>query len=147
MLPRTRLSEILLGCAVLLTVCAVALLHGSARASSAPQSVRLEPAALDAIPAPMDIPAVITAIFGDRASEALCVAGAESGWRPDAVNVNDDGSRDRGIFQINSRWHPDVPDGEAFNPHANALHAYRLSAGGSDWSAWAKLTRTRCGLT
>lgn len=147
MLPRTRLSECLLGSAVLLTVCPAALMHGSARASSAPQSMRMEPAADGAPPGPVDIPAVIAAVFGDRTTVALCIAGAESGWRPDAVNVNDDGSRDRGIFQINSRWHPDVPDDEAFNPRANALHAYRLSAGGDDRSAWAQLTRTLYSLT
>lgn len=147
MLSRTRLTDCVLGSAVLLTVCAIALLHDSARASSAPDGIQMEPVAARAESGAVDIPTVIAEVFGDRAAVALCVAGAESGWRPDAVNVNDDGSRDRGVFQINSRWHPDIPEREAFNPHANALHAHRLSEGGADWSAWAKLTRARCGLT
>jgi hypothetical protein len=35
---------------------------------------------------------------------------------PKAVNINKDGSRDRGLFQINDKWHPQVADEQAFDP-------------------------------
>lgn len=40
----------------------------------------------------------------------------ESGLNPLARGVNPGGSVDRGIAQINSRWHPEVSDAEAYNP-------------------------------
>ena len=43
------------------------------------------------------------------------VAKAESDLNTKAINTNTDGSRDRGIFQINSKWHPEVTDDQAFN--------------------------------
>lgn len=70
---------------------------------------------------------------------AVAVALAESGGDTQAVNVNNDAtrSRDRGLFQINSRWHPEVTDAQAFDPAANAAAAYRISAGGTSWSQWS----------
>ena len=44
------------------------------------------------------------------------VARCESGLNRKAENINTDGSKDRGLFQINSRWHPEVSDEEAFDP-------------------------------
>jgi hypothetical protein len=35
---------------------------------------------------------------------------------PKAINVNKDGSKDRGLFQINDKWHPEVSDEQAFDP-------------------------------
>ena len=92
------------------------------------------------------VPTLVRALFGEHTRAALCVAGAESGWDPHAVNENTDGSRDRGLFQINSRWHPAVSDAEAFDPVANARYAHALSDGGRDWTAWAMKTRLRCAL-
>lgn len=71
--------------------------------------------------------------------KAVAVALAESGGDTQAVNINSDStrSRDRGLFQINSRWHPEVTDAQAFDPAANAAAAYRISAGGTNWSQWA----------
>jgi len=40
----------------------------------------------------------------------------ESGLNPAAVGRNTDGSWDRGIAQINNRWHPEVTDAQAFDP-------------------------------
>lgn len=70
---------------------------------------------------------------------AVAVAMAESGGNPRAVGVNTDKwrSRDRGLWQINSHWHRDVSDADAFNPDAAARHAHRISRGGRDWSPWA----------
>ena len=43
------------------------------------------------------------------------VANCESKLSPSAVNVNTDGSRDRGLFQINEKWHPEIDDATAFD--------------------------------
>jgi hypothetical protein len=67
---------------------------------------------------------------------AVAVSLAESGGRPDAVNVNKDGSRDRGLWQINDKAHPNVSDAQAFNPATAAQAAYAISSGGSRWTPW-----------
>ncbi len=46
---------------------------------------------------------------------AVRVATCESGLNPTALHVNAKGTRDRGVFQINDKWHPDVTDEQAFN--------------------------------
>lgn len=51
---------------------------------------------------------------------AVRVAKCESGLNPKAINTNTDGSKDRGIFQINDKWHPDVSDEQAFDPYFSA---------------------------
>lgn len=47
---------------------------------------------------------------------AVRVAKCESNLECKAVGINNDGSRDRGLYQINDKWHPEVSDEEAFNP-------------------------------
>ena len=47
---------------------------------------------------------------------ALRVAKCESGLNPGAVNKNTDGSMDRGLYQINTRWHPEIQIDVAFDP-------------------------------
>lgn len=46
---------------------------------------------------------------------AIRVAKCESGLNPQVINTNANGSRDRGLFQINDKWHPEVSDEEAFD--------------------------------
>ena len=46
---------------------------------------------------------------------AVRVARCESGLDPAAVNINTDKSRDRGVFQWNDKWHPEVSDDCAFD--------------------------------
>lgn len=46
---------------------------------------------------------------------AVRVAKCESGLNPAAKNINSDGSIDRGLFQWNSRWHPEITGPVAFN--------------------------------
>lgn len=49
-------------------------------------------------------------------SDLLCkLISLESGYDPGATGYAD--PRDRGLAQINSHWHPDVTDAEAFDPH------------------------------
>jgi len=84
------------------------------------------------------IVALIAAVFGVHAHEALNVAQCESRLNPGAVSR----TRDVGVFQINYRWHR--RPGESFahfrrrmsNPRTNIRFAYRLSRGGRDWHAW-----------
>ncbi len=47
---------------------------------------------------------------------AVRVAECESKLNPSAIYINQDGSRDRGIFQINDKYHPEVTDEQAFDP-------------------------------
>ena len=76
--------------------------------------------------------------FAD-AKLAAAVAMAESSGRVRARNRNE-GKRpsvDRGLFQINSRWHPEVSRACAFRARCNARAALRISDGGRDWRQWA----------
>jgi len=53
---------------------------------------------------------------------------------PYAVNVNKDGSRDRGLFQINDKWHPNVNDATAFDPvAATRFFCKAVKNGHLDW--------------
>ena len=47
---------------------------------------------------------------------AVRVAKCESGLDPKAVHINKNGSKDRGVFQWNDKWHPEVNDHYAFDP-------------------------------
>lgn len=81
----------------------------------------------------------------DKLQVAVAVCLAESTGFPGAVNTNPPGgeaggSRDRGLWQINSYWHPDVTDECAFNTQCNAKAMARISRGGTAWSAWAAYT-------
>lgn len=69
---------------------------------------------------------------------ALAVLLAESGGDADAVHVNrNDNGIDRGLFQINSKYHPEVSDAVAFDPAQNVAAAWRISRGFSDFRQWA----------
>jgi hypothetical protein len=66
------------------------------------------------------------------ASMAAAIAMAESSGNPDAQNDNGDGSKDRGLWQINS-----VHGSQStFDPLANAKAAVAISQNGTSWRAW-----------
>jgi len=46
---------------------------------------------------------------------AVAVAECESKLDPMALHINPDGSRDRGLYQWNSKYHPEISDEIAFN--------------------------------
>jgi hypothetical protein len=46
------------------------------------------------------------------------------------------GSTDRGLWQINDCWHPQVSDRCAYRAQCNADAAYRISSGGKDFTPW-----------
>lgn len=47
---------------------------------------------------------------------AIRVAECESGLNPKIRSRNRDGSLDRGLYQWNDHWHPEIEDSCAFNP-------------------------------
>lgn len=63
---------------------------------------------------------------GEDLVRAVAVAYAESRNDPNAVGTNTDGSRDYGLWQINSVHSPPVP--AIFNPEVNANYAYSIFA-------------------
>jgi hypothetical protein len=71
---------------------------------------------------------------------AIAIALAESGGQThgkDNVNTDQWKSRDRGLYQINSHWHPEVTDQCAYNPICASGAAFRISAKGSNFGAWS----------
>ncbi|MEY9863210.1 hypothetical protein ABH935_008859 [Catenulispora sp. GAS73] len=68
---------------------------------------------------------------------AIAVAMAESSCDPGAVNVNSGGSEDRGLWQLNSVYHPEVSNACAFQIQCNADAAWKASDHGADWSPWS----------
>lgn len=54
--------------------------------------------------------------------------------RPDATSV------DRGLWQINNVWHPEVSDTQADDPLAATSAAFRISAGFQHFTAWSTYT-------
>lgn len=90
-------------------------------------------------PAQVAAYALAAGFTGPRAVWATAVALAESGGRTHATGVNSDAyrSRDRGLWQINSHWHPEVTNAQAYDPATAARAAYTISHGGKDWSAWS----------
>ena len=67
---------------------------------------------------------------------AVAIAIAESGGDCKATH-NNGGSIDRGLWQINDVWHPEVSDDCAYDCACNAKSAVAISNGGSDWSPWS----------
>jgi hypothetical protein len=67
---------------------------------------------------------------------SVAVSLAESGGWTRARQINIDCSVDRGLWQINSRWHHEVSNRQAFKPRRAARAAHRISVGGSDWTQW-----------
>lgn len=51
---------------------------------------------------------------------AVRVAKCESSLNPKAININAPDSIDRGVFQINSKWHPDVTEAQAYDVEFSA---------------------------
>lgn len=73
-------------------------------------------------------------------STIVAIAQAESGLATDARNVNNDGSIDRGVLQINNKWHPEVSDAQAYAPQSAFQAGYRISSRGTDFTPWTTYT-------
>lgn len=68
---------------------------------------------------------------------AVAIALAESGGNTMASHVNTDGSVDRGLWQINNKWHSEITDAQAYNPATAAIVAYSISQHGANFRQWA----------
>ena len=62
-----------------------------------------------------------------RTVTALKPSGEPEAWH---------GSRDRGVWQFNSYFHPEVSDASAFDAACAAREAHRVSSGGRNWQQW-----------
>lgn len=93
-----------------------------------------------------EVKAEIKRVFKQRAEIALCIAKNESGYRANAIGYNKDifHTHDRGIMQLNSYWHREITDAQAYDAKTNIQAAYRISKGGTAWGAW--MTHTKCGV-
>ena len=67
---------------------------------------------------------------------AVAVAMAESSCNPSATGQNP-GSIDRGLWQINNVYHPEVSDACAYQSQCNADAAWNISNHGGNWSPWS----------
>lgn len=67
---------------------------------------------------------------------AIRVAQCESGMDPSAVNRNTDGSLDRGLFQWNDKWHPEITDEIAFDVE-KATTSFCEAVNGNNLSWWS----------
>ena len=74
---------------------------------------------------------------GDRTALAIAVARAESSFRPSVTNVigNSHGT-DRGLWQFNSFWHPEVSAACAVSPSCTARAMRRVTGNSTRWSEW-----------
>ncbi len=74
---------------------------------------------------------------------AVAIAIAESGLSPTATGHNGptsgcpNGSDDRGLWQINDCYHPDVTDTCAYEALCNAKAAYSISTHGTSFRPWS----------
>ncbi len=74
---------------------------------------------------------------GERIALATAVARAESGFRAKITNTAGNAHGiDRGLWQINSYWHPEVSAACALSASCNARAAARISSKGTKWSQW-----------
>ena len=77
---------------------------------------------------------------------AVAVGLAESGGNPTARSPNPPtpgcpaGSTDRGAWQLNNCYHPEVTGTCADDLACAAVDTYRISARGSDWTQWTTYT-------
>jgi hypothetical protein len=74
---------------------------------------------------------------GERIALATAIARAESSFRPWITNtVGNAHGIDRGLFQINSYWHPEVSATCALSASCNTRAAVRISKTATKWSEW-----------
>ena len=73
----------------------------------------------------------------ERIAIATAVARAESTFDPNARNTAGNAHGvDRGLWQINSYWHPEISNACAYSPSCNARAMASISNKGTKWSPW-----------
>jgi hypothetical protein len=94
----------------------------------------------------LTVAAVRAGFTGQGLRLAVAVGLAESGGNPTARGPNPPtpgcptGSTDRGAWQLNNCYHPEIGDACADDLACAAAAAYRISAGGANWSEWTTYT-------
>lgn len=86
-----------------------------------------------------------------QAFEATCVSFAESGFDTDAGrrpadHLNTNGSRDRGLWQLNDQANPQVTDAMAYGTTSAATEMARISGNGTNWRPWYAPWRTKTAI-
>lgn len=78
---------------------------------------------------------------GENVDILYNLAKCESGLRVYAVGVNEDGSYDRGFYQINNYWHPEVPDHCAFDLKCSTIWTNNMIKEGQlhQWTCSSKI--------
>jgi len=85
---------------------------------------------------------------GRQLVQAVQVVLGESGGNPKARNVNKNGSIDRGLWQINNKYHPAVSDAQADDPVLATKYARKLynSRGWAPWYGRSSYARARAAV-
>jgi len=78
--------------------------------------------------------------YGRDGAIALRVAHCESRFNQDAVNVNEDGSEDVGVFQINQKWHADKGDAYDLVENIRIAKEIKDTSGWQAWVCWQKFS-------
>jgi murein DD-endopeptidase MepM/ murein hydrolase activator NlpD len=84
--------------------------------------------------------AIAAGFSGNAAATIVAIAQAESTLNTNAKAVNGDGSIDRGVLQINSRWHAEITDACAYDAACAFRAAYQISSRGSNFTPWTTFT-------
>jgi murein DD-endopeptidase MepM/ murein hydrolase activator NlpD len=77
---------------------------------------------------------------GSGIDTIVAIAQAESSLNTGAQHTNSDGSLDRGILQINNRYHSEVSDSCAYDAACSFGQGYRISNKGTNFTAWSTYT-------
>lgn len=87
-----------------------------------------------------DIEAYIYEVFGEDGDMAYAIAMCESRLNPKAFNDNTTWGgvgRDKGIFQINDYYHPQVSEECVYDYKCNIDYAKELRDSWGNWNAWS----------
>ena len=77
---------------------------------------------------------IVQSIFGEGWELAYAIMMAESGGNQFATNSNNNGSKDFGIWQINTIHN--LPNECTLDVKCSTEFAYKLSKGGTNWTPW-----------
>jgi hypothetical protein len=73
---------------------------------------------------------------GISPAEAEKIIQCESNWNDQATHINGDGSIDRGLWQINSKYHPNVTPSCTYEYSCATREAIKIYKSRGSWDAW-----------
>lgn len=71
-----------------------------------------------------------------EAIKAVSIVQCESGWNPEATNVNKDKTIDRGLWQINNHFQKQVSGACAYDYKCATKEAIKIYQKRGNWGAW-----------